>query len=127
MIKLRIIRIVIPVILVVAGIIYYCWFDTLGIYFPKCPIKLLTGLNCPSCGTQRAFSALLHGHIIQALQYNWFMIFSVIYLFLSTIVVVYDINGRLYRFRKYLFGRTILMLYVTLYFLWFVVRNLLGV
>lgn len=127
MINVRVIRYLIPVILVVAGIIYYCWFDTLGIYFPKCPIKLLTGLNCPSCGTQRAFSALLHGHIIQALQYNWFIIFSVIYLLLSTIVVVYDINGMLYRFRKYLFGRTALMLYVALYFLWFVVRNLLGV
>lgn len=123
----RIFRIVIPVMLVVAGILYFTFFDTFTIYFPKCPIKLLTGWDCPSCGVQRAFSALLHGNFWQALQYNWFMIFSILYLILCTIVVVYDFGGKLYRFRKYLFGRTTLMLYVALYFLWFVVRNLLEV
>lgn len=126
MIKLKIIRIVIPVILIVAGIIYYCCFDSWGYYFPKCPVKLLTGLECPSCGSQRAFSALLHGHVLQALQYNWFIILSVTYLFLCTVVVVYDFNGNLYRFRKYLFGRKALLIYVVLYFAWFVLRNIVG-
>ncbi len=127
MIDIKVIRYLIPVTLIVAGIVYYCCFESLGFFFPKCPVKLLTGLSCPSCGAQRAFSALLHGNFWQALQYNWFMIFSILYLLLCTIVVVYDFDDKLYRFRKYLFGRTTLILYVALYFLWFVVRNLLGV
>lgn len=35
-----------------------------------CPIKALTGLNCPGCGITRMFVALFHGDIYQAFRYN---------------------------------------------------------
>jgi hypothetical protein len=35
-----------------------------------CPIKALTGLNCPGCGITRMFVALFHGNIYQAFRYN---------------------------------------------------------
>lgn len=35
-----------------------------------CPIKTLTGLDCPGCGITRMFVALSHGHIYQAFRYN---------------------------------------------------------
>lgn len=35
-----------------------------------CPVKALTGLNCPGCGITRMFVALFHGNIYQAFRYN---------------------------------------------------------
>jgi hypothetical protein len=37
---------------------------------PPCPLKALTGLDCPLCGATRATHALLHGHLAQALDLN---------------------------------------------------------
>ena len=48
--------------------------------FPKCPFLVLTGLECPGCGTQRALHSLLHLHIIDALRYNALLIFSLPYI-----------------------------------------------
>ena len=44
---------------------------------PKCTFKLLTGWDCPGCGSQRALHALLHGHIADAWGYNPFIFFAV--------------------------------------------------
>lgn len=35
-----------------------------------CSIKSLTGLDCPGCGMQRAFVALLKGDLASSLQYH---------------------------------------------------------
>ena len=35
-----------------------------------CPIKTITGLDCPGCGITRMFIALFHGNIYQAFRYN---------------------------------------------------------
>lgn len=39
-------------------------------FFPDCPFRLLTGLNCPGCGTTRGLHHLLHGDLIGAFQFN---------------------------------------------------------
>lgn len=38
--------------------------------FPFCPMKLLTGWDCPFCGSLRATHALAHGHIAAAVDHN---------------------------------------------------------
>jgi hypothetical protein len=35
-----------------------------------CSIKSLIGIDCPGCGMQRAFIALLKGDLIQSLKFN---------------------------------------------------------
>lgn len=35
-----------------------------------CPLYQLTGWQCPFCGVQRGFIALLHGHIAEWWNYN---------------------------------------------------------
>jgi len=38
--------------------------------FPPCPLRYLTGLYCPGCGSLRAIHALLHGDLRRALSMN---------------------------------------------------------
>ncbi|MFO0549172.1 MAG: DUF2752 domain-containing protein [Polyangiaceae bacterium] len=37
---------------------------------PPCTFQASTGLPCPTCGLTRAFSALSHGHLNQAISYH---------------------------------------------------------
>ena len=39
-------------------------------FYPRCPVWILTGFECPGCGATRALAALLHGKVVEALQYN---------------------------------------------------------
>lgn len=39
-------------------------------FFPRCPSKLLTGYDCPGCGSLRAAHAMLHGDIAAAWRFN---------------------------------------------------------
>ena len=59
----------------VAGIILLRVFDpaTSGV-FPPCPVRYLTGLYCPGCGSLRALHALLHGDLRRALVMNPLMV-----------------------------------------------------
>ena len=38
--------------------------------FPPCPLRYLTGLYCPGCGSLRAIHHLLHGNLRQAWAMN---------------------------------------------------------
>lgn len=44
---------------------------------PKCMFRLLTGYDCPGCGSQRALHALLHGRIGEAWGLNPYIFFAV--------------------------------------------------
>ena len=39
-------------------------------FFPLCPFRALTGLNCPGCGSTRCLHQLLHGDIVSAFKLN---------------------------------------------------------
>lgn len=39
-------------------------------HYPACPLKSLTGLDCPGCGGLRAAHELLHGDVMSAVDHN---------------------------------------------------------
>ena len=54
-------------IVLTAAIFLYSEFDPAGsVFWPKCPFHLLTGLECPGCGSQRAVHSLLNGDLLSA-------------------------------------------------------------
>jgi hypothetical protein len=58
-------------LVVAAATAYLYWVPpTDSSWYPRCMLHMLTGLNCPGCGTTRAVHALLHGNVRQALAYN---------------------------------------------------------
>ena len=56
---------------------WYYLHDPADSAAPKCIFKMLTGYDCPGCGSQRALHALLHGNIARAWQCNPFVFFAV--------------------------------------------------
>ena len=56
-----------------AGAIFLFFFNPASPgnqFFPKCPFRMLTGWQCPGCGSTRAFYQLLHLHPIAAFKLN---------------------------------------------------------
>lgn len=98
------------------------------VLMPKCMFKLVTGYDCPGCGFQRAIHALLHGHIREAIQYNLFLLLAMPYL-LILIIIRYalphtkGINKWIVLFES----RTAILIYVSLFFAWFLIRNILKI
>lgn len=61
---------VIVAVAVVIIAVYTCLDPTQYNFFPRCPSKLITGYDCPGCGSQRALHALFNGDFVSAARYN---------------------------------------------------------
>lgn len=115
-------------LLVVGGIVIYTFFDPAQyVWMPKCPFHLLTGWNCPSCGMQRAIHALLHGHFIQAVSYNYFLVACVPYVVALLMAEVLKWLQRGNEFIRAVQHPVIARVYIIMFFLWWIIRNLLQV
>ena len=90
-------------------------------YAPKCPFWLMTGYQCPGCGSQRAIHAFLNGHLWEGIQYNYLLLPSLAYLLL---LVLAPKDGKMIRI---LTSSTACWILFTVYMVWWVIRNLLGV
>jgi len=77
-------------------------------WFPKCPFRLVTGMQCPGCGSTRAFYQLLHLHPIAAFKFNPLMILTLPF-------IVYGFLGFT---RSALMGRPQRRLFIPPVYLW---------
>ena len=55
-----------------------------------CPIKLTTGIPCPSCGSTRSVLMLFEGNLLSALQTNPFGLVIFIVLLVAPFWLLYD-------------------------------------
>ncbi len=66
-------RIIVAAVILAAATllcVYYYTAEPGTDVMPRCTFKVLTGWDCPGCGSQRAFHAMLHGHVFEAFGYN---------------------------------------------------------
>lgn len=56
--------------LIVLGATLLFFFNPEAVRYPPCFFKMITGLQCPGCGSARASYHLLHGHLLTAIDYN---------------------------------------------------------
>jgi hypothetical protein len=57
--------------LLIPGLTWLYLFDPQAVpSTPPCVFHLLTNFDCPGCGTARACHQLLHGNLLQAINYN---------------------------------------------------------
>ncbi len=113
-------------LLIAAGsllFIYYGINPEQSVWMPKCSFKMLTGLDCPACGSQRAMHAFLNGEFTKAMMFNPFLILSIPYF----IAVIYTTFGRS-RFAialcRYVQHKYTIWGYAILFMVWWVARNI---
>jgi len=107
----------------IVGIALYARFDPgQSVLAPKCPFRLLTGLDCPACGSQRALHALLHAEWAAALHYNPFLMLSIPYLLLVC-YTSWGRSDRARRWRAWVQHPQVVRVYFVLLVGWWIVRN----
>ncbi|QKZ12487.1 DUF2752 domain-containing protein [Spirosoma sp. KUDC1026] len=88
-----------------ALVLYYQVNPAVATFFPPCPFRLLTGLPCPGCGSQRCLHQLLHGHVDEAFALNPLLVLSLPYLLVGFVVEYSSLRTRFPQFRQRLYGR----------------------
>ena len=111
------------VLVAVAAVVLYAFDPSEYVLMPKCPFKMLTGLDCPGCGFQRAMHALLHGHVAEAIRFNVFLVVAVPYLLALLVANFLCTEHRKAKLLAILESRTAIWTYVVLYVVWMVIRN----
>lgn len=88
---------------------------------PKCPFKLLTGYQCPGCGSQRAIHSFLNGRILEGIQYNYLLPPSLLYILA---LLISPKGSRLY---QALTSSVACWILFAVIILWWIGRNVIGV
>lgn len=96
-------------------------------WFPQCPFKMLTGLNCPGCGIQRAIHAFLNGNCSKALAYNYFFVVSIPYFIILCIAYLLRKSHKLECLSNLFEHRFFAKIYVCCFFAWFIIRNVFAI
>ena len=117
---------VVSVILIGLAVLY-CFNPIDYLWMPKCPFKMITGLQCPGCGGLRATYALLHGHVKEALHYNYFLVYAGPYAFLF-VVQRWMLSGRAKTWLgNVIENKYLVWFYIITFLIWMIVRNILGI
>ena len=101
----------------------YGMFDPESGFFPRCPWKMLTGFDCPGCGSQRAIHALLTGHPVEACRYNMMLPLLMPYALLLILLELFP--RRSPRLRAALTSQAAIWLTLLALVLWTLLRNIL--
>ena len=93
-------------ILVVTALIIFFYIDPNAYpFFPKCPFLVITGLDCPGCGSQRAFHQLLHFNIPAAFHQNPLVVLFGPYIVLGLYLEYFGGNKKYPKIKNALFGK----------------------
>ncbi|MCM1347867.1 MAG: DUF2752 domain-containing protein [Firmicutes bacterium] len=114
--------IIVVAVIALSAIVYWA-YDPSKNFFPRCPVYMATGWQCPGCGSQRAIHALLNGDLAGAWHYNAMLLF-----FIPVIGVLLAselFRERFPRFNKLATSSAAVWIIVAILFLWGVLRNIL--
>lgn len=93
--------------------------------YPKCPFYMLTGLECPGCGSQRAIYNLLNLNIHAAFKHNAFLVCMIPIIPIFLIVQAYkEKHPCIYNI---LFGTPFIVGILIITILWWIMRNILDI
>lgn len=122
----RWLRVVLVVALLAALTLYALYDPGTSVWAPKCPFKLITGLDCPGCGSQRALHALLHADIASAWGANPLFVAALPYLGLGLWLQERRLRSpRAARLWDRLYGTVAAIISLVVIFAFWILRNLL--
>ena len=98
--------ITVAAILVVTVIAIFFYIDpNIYPFFPKCPFLVVTGLECPGCGSQRSFHHLLHLNVAGAFYQNPLVVIFGPYILLGLYMEYLGGKNIFPKIRRVLFGK----------------------
>jgi len=56
-----------------------------------CPMKIIAGVPCPSCGTTRSVEQIIHGHLVDAMLINPFGFIAFAFLVIAPVWIFADL------------------------------------
>ncbi|MDE6308968.1 MAG: DUF2752 domain-containing protein [Muribaculaceae bacterium] len=109
----------------VVAVVLLC-YDPVGTWWmPQCAFHSLTGWKCPGCGAMRFTHALLHGHPLEALSYNYFLIVMLPILALVAYTGLSH-SQRALRWSRWVYSPAFIAALLIASVLWTVIRNVVG-
>lgn len=109
----------------IAAIFLYAVNPLDSVYAPKCIFHMVTGLQCPGCGSQRAIHALLHLDIAQALRYNALLVISIP--FLTLLIAAWCLRKRIPRLYDKVNSQAVIWTVLAVIAAWWILRNCLNI
>lgn len=113
---------IISAIIFALGGIYFLFDPTTTPWMPVCLIKMLTGFDCPGCGSQRFLHYCLHLDFHAAAEANMILFLVIPYiLFWGCVELFSSQSSRLY---KALNSPGAIIIIILLLLIWTIIRNL---
>jgi len=103
--------------------LYFIFDPATNVWFPKCPLKVLTGYDCPGCGSQRAVHHLLHLEFSKAFAMNALLVLSLPYVLFGLVYQNTSLKKRWPNVHNYLFGNWAIYFWTVAVLAWWVYRN----
>ena len=105
----------------------YLWMsDLLGGFMLRCPLKWLTGFDCPGCGSQRALRLLMEGDVWGAARVNLLIPVAMIYLGVIWVGYIWKDTAWGSRLRERATAPGVLWVLTATVIGWWVIRNIAG-
>ncbi|MBU8883378.1 DUF2752 domain-containing protein [Kaistella sp. DKR-2] len=123
-IKKEFILLIAVALTLILGGIYFSYSPANNAFFPKCPVKFLTGFSCPGCGSQRAVHELLHLNFKKAFEYNALLMVSIPYLLTGIAFRSDKVKTRYPKTENFLFGHKALLIILGVLVIFTVFRNI---
>jgi Protein of unknown function (DUF2752) len=116
------VRFLILVLGVVLATLLYC-FNPESVPYPPCFFRILTGLECPGCGSARSAYHLLHGNFGTAIDYNILFIAAVPFVAIEGLSrLFYRSENQVLKFRVFNYIKAWHVMLVVIIF--WIIRNL---
>jgi hypothetical protein len=110
--------------LIILALVYFFYDPASVSLFPRCPFNLLTGLECPGCGSQRAIHHLLNLELFAAFRANALVVISIPYILIGIYFGLADnVSERMVRLRIMLFGTRAIYVVLVIIITFWIVRN----
>ena len=117
----RLLRSLIFILAAGAILLLYFFVKPANGNLPKCLFHEMTNLYCPGCGVQRSLHALLHGHVLEAIDYNLMFILFMPLIIYFVVVFVLD---KKYPLSSFIYTRTFSLSILIFVIGFWVLRNL---
>ncbi len=114
----------ISLVLVAGAFLFYFFDPEEEVLAPKCPSLLITGYECPGCGSQRAIHDLLHFRIGNAFAHNLLVPIVIPYIILGIYFQYFGGKERYPKAERILFGRWAALIVLTIIICYCIIRNI---